>query len=106
MVGQSQRKLPAYLLIVKQRETESLKDYMLRFNKEKLTAYDPDKSIFLAALLNGILARGPLMAELARKSQTNLQEFMDKADEYMNADEMIKALTGPREKRDKSSEKK
>lgn len=37
---------------------------------------------------------GPLMAELARKPPQNLQEFIDKADEFINQEERLRALLG------------
>jgi hypothetical protein len=38
---------------------------MQRFNREKLIVENPNEQIVLSALMNGIRAEGPLMAELA-----------------------------------------
>jgi hypothetical protein len=42
---------------------------MLRFNKEKLEVDSPDDKTMLNALMQGIRAEWPLMAELARSTQ-------------------------------------
>ena len=41
---------------------------MLRFNKEKLEVDSPNDKTMLNALMQGIRAEGPLMAELARST--------------------------------------
>lgn len=41
----------------------------------------------LATLLGGIWPRSPFMTKLARKTPSNLREFMDKADDFINAKE-------------------
>jgi hypothetical protein len=45
----------AYLLTLKQRELDSFKDYMLWFNKEKLTVDVPEENIVLTTLLSIVL---------------------------------------------------
>jgi hypothetical protein len=52
-----------------------------------------DKTI-LSALMNGIKTEGPLMAELARRPTLGtLQQFMKKAEKFINQEETISALT-------------
>jgi hypothetical protein len=46
---------------------KSLKDYMQRFNWEKLMVESPNEQMILSALMNGIKMEGPLMAELAQR---------------------------------------
>jgi hypothetical protein len=41
---------------------------MLRFNKEKLEVDNPDDKTMLNALIQGVRAEGPLMAEVGRKN--------------------------------------
>ena len=55
------------MLTLRQGKEETLKDFMLRFSKEKLEVDNPDDKTMLNALMQGIRAEGPLMAELARK---------------------------------------
>jgi hypothetical protein len=88
------KKNPAYLLSLVQEKEEPLKDYLHRFNQEKLTVKSPDDQTILSALMNGINADGPLMAELARKPTLGtLSQFMRKAEEFVNQEENINALT-------------
>jgi hypothetical protein len=61
------KKNHTYLLSLVQWKAKSLKDYMQRFNQEKLTVGSLDEQTILSALMNGIKAEGPLMAELARR---------------------------------------
>lgn len=60
-----------------------------------MTTNDQDEKITLAALLGGIWPKNPFMDELARKTPTTLREFMDWADEFINAEDTLKALTAP-----------
>ncbi|XP_059428572.1 uncharacterized protein LOC132162347 [Corylus avellana] len=83
----------AYLLSLVQGKTESLKDYMLGFNWEKLTIESPNKETVLSALMNGIRTEGPLMDELARRpTLATLWQFMNKVEEFINQEETIGAL--------------
>jgi hypothetical protein len=59
------KKNPAYLLSLVQEKEEPLKDYLYRFNQEKLTVENLDDETILSALMNGIKVDGPLMAKLA-----------------------------------------
>ena len=85
---------PAYLLSLVQGKEESLKDYLHRFNQEKLTVENLDDQTILSALMNGFKAEGPLMAELARRPTLGtLQQFMRKVEEFVNEEKTISALT-------------
>jgi hypothetical protein len=48
-------------LTMRQRKKESLKDFMLRLNKEKLEVDSSDEKTMLIALMRGVKANGPLM---------------------------------------------
>ncbi|KAF5459049.1 hypothetical protein F2P56_023038 [Juglans regia] len=86
IASRRRRKPTAYLLTVKQKEGENLKSYLTCFNKERLTTEDQDEKITLAALLGGVWPRSPFMAELARRTPSTLRDFMDWADEFVNAE--------------------
>lgn len=45
------------------------------------------------------------MAELARKTPSTLRELMDKADDFVNADDTLQALLEPRKQEVKSETK-
>ncbi|XP_035545937.1 uncharacterized protein LOC118348424 [Juglans regia] len=98
MASRKSRRPTAYLLTVKQREDESLKEYLTRFNKTKMTADDQYEKIMLAALLGGVWPRHPFMAELARKTPSILREFMDRTDDFVNAEDTLIALTTQQER--------
>jgi hypothetical protein len=56
IAGRKRKKPSTYLFTLKQRQTESLGDFIIRFNHEKLTVDDPKEDLVFDALLNGILA--------------------------------------------------
>ncbi|XP_059446517.1 uncharacterized protein LOC132178073 [Corylus avellana] len=68
LATQKRKKNPTYLLSLIQGKDESLKDFIVKFNKEKLTVESPSEQTILDALMHGVRAEGPLMAELAKKS--------------------------------------
>lgn len=79
---------------IRQVPNESLKDYLMRFNQEKLATESRTDEFVYCALFQGIRKDGPLMADLARKPSQNLQEFMDRAKEFINHEETLRALLG------------
>jgi hypothetical protein len=68
LATRKRKKIVTCLLILRQRNEETLKNFMLRFNKEKLEVDSPDDKTMLNALMQGIRAEGPLMAELGRNT--------------------------------------
>jgi hypothetical protein len=78
------KKNPACLLSIQQGKNESLKDYMQRFNREKLYVEKVSDDTILSALMNGIRTEDLLFAELAkRKRQVSLPQFMQKAEQFI-----------------------
>jgi hypothetical protein len=73
IAGCKRKKQSTYLFTIKQRKIESLGDYVTRFNNEKLTVDDPKHDLVFASLMNGVLAGGPLMAELACRTLARFQ---------------------------------
>ena len=98
IVGQRRRKQVAYLLTLKQRENESLKVYMIHFEQEKLKIDKPKESIVLVTLLKGVRPHESFMEDLAQRTPSSLKKFIDKAKDFMNANDTIKALTMPNQK--------
>ncbi|XP_041001653.1 uncharacterized protein LOC121247356 [Juglans microcarpa x Juglans regia] len=96
----------AYLLTIKQGEEESLKTYLARFNRERMTTDDQDKKITLAALLGRVWWRSQFMAELARWTLLTLQGFMDQADNFINVEDTLWALTESRKNELERAERK
>ncbi|XP_042958151.1 uncharacterized protein LOC122293724 [Carya illinoinensis] len=95
----------AYLLTIKQREGESFKAYLIQFKKERLSTEDQDEKITLDALLGGIWPQSSFITELARKTPSTLREFMNKDDDYVNAEDTLQALLEPRKQEVKSKSK-
>jgi hypothetical protein len=95
-----------HLLTLKQRETESLKDYMSQFNKKMFTMDKPKENIVLATLLGGVWLRGSFMLKLARRIPATLREFKEKVEDFMNIEDIIQALRKPNQKESGRSKKK
>jgi hypothetical protein len=58
------------MLTMRQGKDESLKDFMLRFNKEKLKVDSPDEKTMLNALMKGVRVDGPLMTDIAKNTRS------------------------------------
>jgi hypothetical protein len=61
----------------------------MRFNQEKLIVESPSEESIFVALYRVIRANRPLMVELARRPLNSLQEFMDKAEEFIIQEETL-----------------
>ncbi|KAB1227304.1 hypothetical protein CJ030_MR1G016838 [Morella rubra] len=75
---------------MKKKEGESLRDYVARFNQEKLNVEDPEDKVVLTAIVAG-LADGRFSFSLGKKPPETFGEFMEKAQKYMNAEDMMTA---------------
>jgi len=95
LAGLSRRKPAGCLMSLHQGPDKSLKDYIMRFNQDKLATENLTEELIFAALYQGIRNNGPLMAELARKLPYSVQEFMDKAEEFINQEETLWAMLRP-----------
>ena len=60
LATRKRKKSVTCLLTLRQGKEETLKDFMLRFNKEKLEVDSPDDKTILNALMQGIRAEGSL----------------------------------------------
>jgi hypothetical protein len=58
LATRKRKKDPTCLLTLRQDKEESLKDFMLRFNREKLEVDTPDDKTLLCALMQGVRAEG------------------------------------------------
>ena len=91
------------LLTLRQGKEESLKDFMLRFNKEKLEVDSPYEKTMLNALMQGIRADGPLMVDIAKSTrQMTLNRFMKKTEEYIKQEELVRTLLKARMQEDQA----
>jgi hypothetical protein len=97
--GRVRRKPRGYLLSMRQGPNESLRDYIWRFNQEKLdTESAPDDFIY-SAIFQGLKKDGPLMAELALKPSKDLHAFMINVDRYINQEETLQAFASQQERK-------
>jgi len=92
--GRARRKPRGYLLSVQQGPNESLKDYLWRFNQEKLETESALDDFIYGAIFQGLKKDGSLMANLALKPPKDLHTFMIKMDRYINQEETLRALLG------------
>jgi hypothetical protein len=88
------RKPARSLMSLHQGLDELLKDYFRRFNIEKLGTESATDDFIYGALYQGIRKDGPLMVDLAQKSPQYLHRFMDKAEEFINQGETLRAHLG------------
>jgi hypothetical protein len=95
LVGRIRRKLAGSLMSLHQGPNESLKDYFKRFNLKKLGTESIIDDFIYGALFQGIRKDGIPMVDLARKLPQDQHRFMDKAEEYINQKETLRALLGP-----------
>lgn len=68
--------------------------YLTRFNKEQFKMDDQNEKITLVALQGGIWSHNLCMLKLVRKISHTLKEFMDLVDEYVNAEDIFRAMVG------------
>jgi hypothetical protein len=84
---------PASLFALKQGRTESLTNFVRRFNLELRIVDNPSDQIILSAMVNGMKPEEPILAELAGQSTTcTLQQFTDKIEVYLRKEEAIKKI--------------
>lgn len=63
-----------------------------------MTTDEQEKKITLAALLEGVWPLFQFMPELARRTPMTLREFLDQADNFINAEDALRVLTESRRK--------
>ncbi|KAK6117276.1 hypothetical protein DH2020_048987 [Rehmannia glutinosa] len=100
------KKASAHLMGVRQKQDESLRDSIQRFNKEALEIEDLDQSVALAALMNGVRKTSRFAFSLAKKPPLTLADLFNRAEKYINAEEMSKVgIEAERESLDKKRKK-
>jgi hypothetical protein len=94
MAGVVRNKPAQQLMTIKQGPQESLRSYLLRFNQERLATETQNEQFIHCAVYQGIKKDGALMADLARRPAESLQEFYDRAEEFVNQEETLRAFRG------------
>ncbi|GFZ14615.1 hypothetical protein Acr_24g0008050 [Actinidia rufa] len=90
MSCRNQQKNASHLFTVHQKETESLKDFVKRFNQTVLEVEDPSDKVVIMAMMEG-LRPGPLFDSLSKNVPETLSALQSKADKYITAEELAEA---------------
>ena len=88
--GHRYKKSMACLMSIKQREDETLRSYVSRFNKEALSIDETDDKILVAAFING-LQKGKFLFSLYKNDLKTRLEVLYRATKYMNAEDAMLA---------------
>ena len=88
--GHRYKKSTACLMSIKQREDETLRSYISRFNKEKLSIDEADDKILIAAFMNG-LRKGKFFFSLYKNDPKTMSEVLYRATKYMNVEDALSA---------------
>ncbi|GFY94788.1 hypothetical protein Acr_10g0001730 [Actinidia rufa] len=99
MSCRNRQKNASHLFTVHQKETESLKDFVKRFNQAILEVEDPSDKVLIMAMMEG-LRPGPLFDSLSKNVPETLSALQSKADKYISAEELAEAKRRRRGKDD------
>ncbi|GFZ11247.1 hypothetical protein Acr_22g0006450 [Actinidia rufa] len=99
MSCRNRQKNASHLFTVHQKETESLKDFVKRFNQAILEVEDPSDKVIIMAMMEG-LRPGPLFDSLSKNVLETLSALQSKADKYIAAEELAEAKRRRRGKDD------
>ena len=90
------------LFAVHQKESESLKEYIERFNQAVLEVEDKSDKVVIMAMMEG-LRPGILFDSLSKNIPATLSSLQSKVDKYITAEELAEAK---RRRRGKDNDKK
>ncbi|XP_057464641.1 uncharacterized protein LOC130754441 [Actinidia eriantha] len=99
MSCRNRQKNASHLFTVHQKEAESLKDFVKRFNQATLEVEDPSDKVIIMAMMEG-LRPGPLFDSLSKNVPETLSALQSKADKYIAAEELAEAKRRRRGKED------
>ena len=94
------KKSTACLISIKQREDETLRSYITRFNKEALSIDEPDYKILVATFTNG-LQKGKFLFSLYKNDPKTMSEVLYRATKYMNVEDVLLAREDKPRKRER-----
>ena len=97
--GHRYKKSTTYLISIKQREDETLRSYIARFNKKALSIDEADNKILVVAFTNR-LRKGKFPFSLYKNDSKTMLGVLYRATKYMNAENTL--LT--REKRERQED--
>ena len=88
---------------IKQREDETLRSYITRFNKEALSIDEADDKILIAAFTNG-LWKGKFLFSLYKNDPKTMSNVLYRATKYINAEDALLAREKKPRKREKQED--
>ena len=98
--GHRYKKSTACLMSIKQREDETLRSYITRFNKEALSIDEADDKILVASFTNG-LQKGKFLFSLYKNDLKTMSEVFYRATKYMNMEDALLSREEKPRKREK-----
>ncbi|XP_058217315.1 uncharacterized protein LOC131328385 [Rhododendron vialii] len=88
--GRRQHRPTTYLLSVKQKEDETMRAYLKRFNNEALLVDEADDKVVLLTFIGGLQST-KFVYSLSEKPPGTVAELMHKAQKHINAEEAMAA---------------
>ena len=101
--GHRYKKSTACLMSIKQREDETLRSYVSRFNKEALSIDAANDKILVAAFTNG-LQKGKFLFSLYKNDPKTMSEVLYRATKYMNTEDALSAREEKPKKRERQDD--
>lgn len=101
--GHRYKKSTACLMSIKQRENETLRSYISRFNKEALSINKVNDKILVAAFTNE-LRKGKFLFSLYKNDPKTMSEVLYRATKYMNAEDALLAQEEKPKKRERQED--
>ena len=98
--GHRYKKSTACLMSIKQREDETLRSYIARFNKKALSIDEIDDKILVAAFTNR-LRKDKFLFSLYKNDPKTMLDVLYRATKYMNAKDALLALKEKPKKRER-----
>ena len=88
---------------IKQRENETLRFYITRFNKEALSIDEADDKIFVTAFMNG-QRKGKFLFSLYKNDPKTMSNVLYRATKYMNVEDALLAQEEKPKKRERQDD--
>ena len=88
---------------IRQREDETLRSYISRFNKEVLSIDEADDKILAAAFTNG-LRKGKFLFSLYKNDPKTMSEVLYRATKFMNVEDAFLAREEKPKKRERQED--
>ena len=88
---------------IKQREDETLRSYITRFNKEALSINEVNDKILVAAFMNG-LQKGKFLFSLYKDDPKTMSDVLYRVTKYMNAKDALLARKEKPRKRERQED--